>query len=452
MVRFLNREALGGGQVPGFVPPPVPTTAFRAIGTGIKLPVFSGGATNQSVFNRLNTYSRKPVKRVQFGFTPFYVNTSGGTVTEVRLPQPMKFQIGVDENFTQSMTVAPRGIVKWGGQNTGLYDPATSPYGVIPSDVYEFATPRTGWISIFTTLEWVGTPPSAQMPRNVYFSNTTGQYGKSLSSSTSLIDAGWAHTVTDLGAETANGTIGYIPFMVAEMVDGTVSVLAFGTSSTDGIGDFTPGSGTYTNPGGDQFRNRGWVTRAIDRKYGHAYANLGASGDQLAYLLATNAFRNRLELTRWLNPSHCAFQHGANDVIAGKTVAEVTSMITQAKALLRSVVPGLKYVPCTMGTYSTSTGNWTASSGGDQQEALSGAYWTKVQQLEADMLAGTGVWSDSGGKVLDVTTPTLLPGSRGLWKTDGITPKLYTPDGRHNTGDSIENLILPSLPSNSPFN
>lgn len=433
--------------MPGFVPPPVPTTAFRAIGTGIQLPVFSGGSTNQSVGNRLAVYLRNPVARARFGVTTFYMNTS--TLAEVRLPQAMKFQIGVDENFTQSMTVPARGIVRWGGSATGLFDPATSPYGVIGSDVYQFTQPRTGWISLLTTLEWVGTPPSGQMPRNVYFSNAPGQYGKSISSTGSLIDAGWAHTVTDLGAETANGIVGFVPFMVAEMVDGTVSVLEFGTSSTQGIGDFTPGSGSFTNPGGDAFRNRGWPSRAVDRKYGHAYANIGCSGDQLSILLGVNAFRNRLELIKWLNPTHCLFQHGANDLISGKSVAEVVSLVAQAKTLLRSAVPALKFTYATMGTYSTSSsGNWTAANGADQME-VSG-YAAKAADIEGQIKARTGVFSD--GPFLDITTPTMLAGSAYLWKTDGTTPKLYTPDGRHNTGDSIENLILPSLPTNSPFN
>lgn len=445
MVRFLGTQALGGGQVPGFVPPPIPTTAFRAIGTGIQLPVFSGGSTNQSVGNRLPVYLRYPVRRARFGVTTFYMNTS--TLTEVRLPQAMRFQVGVDEAFTQSMTVPARGVVRWGGSPTGAFDPASSPYGIMGSDVYEFAQPRTGWISLLTTLEWVGTPPNGQMPRNVYFSNAAGQYGKSISSTGSLIDAGWAHNVTDLGTETANGIVGFVPFMVAEMVDGSVSVLNLGTSSTQGIGDFTPGSGNFTNPGGDAFRNRGWPSRAVDRLYKHAYANLGVSGDQLAILLATGAFRNRLELIRWLNPSHCLFQHGANDLIAGKTVAQVKDLITQAKAMLRTASPDLKFVYATMGTYASSTGNFTAANGGDQSAI--GDYWAKATELESQIKAGSGIFAD--GRSLDVTTATLLPGSAGFWKTDGVTPKLNTPDGRHQTGDAIENLTLPSLPAASPF-
>lgn len=452
---------LAPGQFAGQAPI---KTAFRAIGTRAQLPnVMAGGQANQAYGFRHNIYSPVAIDTLQLVIPTFCVDANGGA-QEVDLVQDARFQAGIDELNTQSMSGLPaRVAVLFGGSNIATYSKTTGPFPALVSDVFTCQQPRN-WLSIYLAKEWIGTPPDFKSPRNCFFSNVAGKYEKgelfTTASGVLPINSGWALTQTDLGAETLNssGRTGFCPFIIARLVDGTTSVLILGTSSSQGINEVT-GPVTDNNPYGDARGSRGWPARYIGTKLNTAYANFGISGDQLGIALTGTNFQRRLALAKILNPTHCHFQHGANDIAGGASVATTLSRCVQMMDKLRTVLPTLKFVPSLM--QPSSTGAWTAVDGSDQTQNT--AFNTNAAALTFDNNIRNAVYPWDGtygpvGKYLETTIPLVNPTRNPnpltacdyTWKANG-TALYFTPDGRHMNTNAEYELLLPYLSSTSPF-
>lgn len=440
-------------------------TVWRAAGTRVQLPYLTSGAsTGQSFGWRINVYEPIAIKRFYVVWPTFHVDESNGS--EVDLVQDARMQVGVDEFNTQSMNNLPvRGIVRWNGAPTTSYSKTNGPFAGMVSDVYEMSQPRN-MFSLYSVKEWVGTPPNNMSPRNCNLSNVAGKYEKSeiftVASGVSPIDTGWAITQTDIGSETlfSSGRLGFCPFIVAELVDGTVSVIILGTSSARGVNE-TSGPVTDNNQYGDIHGSRGWCSRWIGTTLGLPYANFGISGDQLGIMLAGNNFQRRLALAKMLNPSHCLFQHGANDIAGGATVATTITRAVQVMDKLRSVLPNLQFVPCGIQPSSTSSNNWTAIDGSDQTQNT--AFNNNGAALQYETLQRTGQypWDGTYGKkgvYIETTLPLVNPirNPNPLVACDYTfyatgTANDQTIDGRHLNTNAIYRKLIPSLPSISPF-
>lgn len=438
---------------------------FRAVGTRVQLPyVTSGGAANQGFGFRINPFSPVPIKRFYLVLPTFHVDELTGNETD--WAQDARIQFGIDELNTQSMSGLPvRGLVKFGGQNTATYRKATGPFSYIKSDVYEMSQPRNTF-SIYLGKEWIGTPPDLKSPRNCVLSSVAGKYEKSeiftTASGVSPIDSGWVINQTDIGAETLNGSgrLLLCPFIVAEMVDGTVSILILGTSSSRGVNEVS-GPVTDSNPYGDVRGSRGWPAKYVGTKLNLPYANFGISGDQMAFILAGNNFQRRMALAKELNPSHCLFQHGANDIAAGASLATVISRAAQTMDKLRSVLPNLDFVPSSVQPSSTSSDNWKAVNGSDQTQNT--AFNTNNAALNYDNLQRKGLYPFDGtygpkGKYIETTIPLVNPVRNPnplvacdyTWIATGTANDL-TIDGRHMNTNAENRYLFPALSSVSPF-
>lgn len=417
--------------------------AVRATGTHTRLPGWRSGGTFVACGTRTFTRFPRPVRRLKLVVPTFSV-VDGPPVADADIVAPMRFQFGIDEAATPSLSDVPeRRLVTFGGVDVAEYTPGAGPFGCIVSDWFELSQPRRS-ISLFSVQEWTegAAPAPGMMPRNTAMGTGKAEHHELLAhSERSLIGSRWASAQPGFGPETVQAARGFTPYLIAEFEPGEPSILLLGSSTGAGIGETVGGTGQYRANRGDAHGNRGWLERWFDRGAHIAFSNVSRGGDRLKDHSVEKNTARRLVLAQALNPTHAALQLGPND-FAGSTLDDMQSHAAAIKYRYTNAIPGLKWIGVTSTPRSLSRGGkWLAKDGSDQTPRIGSGPGSNHDVWNRMIREGKGVFADQAGSIDPCPSVEMPPLGSGLFLADGITGKWMTADGVHLTGDGTERIV-----------
>lgn len=225
------------------------------------------------------------------------------------------------------------------------------------------------------------------------------------------------------GTITSSGDYSHPPLLIIGQTE-AASVCVIGDSKAHGYLD-TAESTSAAGPG-----LRGEICKSFPDTL--PFLNM-ATGGMRANLWATEATSRKQLLAPF---SHYVIQLGHNDfMISGDSAATVQANIEAIIAEILVANPAAKITISTPGHKSASTsGNWIS----DADQTTSGGNAARVTYCGTVRASGVAGQNNGFFEVAAQLESTL---NNGLWKSDGVTPDLYTADGVHETPAGYDLIV-----------
>lgn len=299
-------------------------------------------ASRQASLSKSYTFSNgDQYTNAQIGF----VNETGATVTEIELVFVNYIETGNNEFEGNSPIDIKASVI----DTSGVYNPVVMQGGARVktlgvTESYSVTVPLAnpcapgGKIFVRTFVDCGSTANKFPIGYDI---NTGLGEAANFGSATDLSDGG---TITNATATTTRRGYGPVAVRATSYTGTPVSQTwaALGDSWIFGTGMVSPDAATG---------NGGFFGLALAGR--RPYINLGVPGARAD--LASAKFGNRIKVLAAAKPTHVLVDYGINDLINGRTAAQIQANLATIYAAIKGAVPGVKIYQMTIGPRVTSS-------------------------------------------------------------------------------------------------
>lgn len=324
---FVGAGIIGSGQPSGRV--------WRADGMNADAAniIPTTGAAQFATTNRERHLSQTPTDVFRI-LIPMWTFSLTGSVLEIDLPEPYDFALTGEYPFFEGLTGIPtdtRVKAKVVGTEDSVFSYVPGgPQYVVFEVKFPQVVPRLAAYGLWLTQECVAGRSgavtnkqimkaqggSSQIQRNQGFVAVSNPSAGHIAT-----DAGM--TLTAVNAPSSSQTGVNVPMgagvIIVPMPPSKPSILANGNSIEAGNQEGYGASGIFGDASGDQYGNRGYVTR-LAQKLGRSVAQLSKGSDRDSYRLTAGNYARRLAMLSVVNPTH-VFDMNPHNEIAGITAS-----------------------------------------------------------------------------------------------------------------------------------